>query len=531
MKTKPALCTVSALVLSASLVSGTVFGFPAQTDSQNIDPGKILKEIKEQAGEKAESIRIPDFEGTICVAASDGMRNAIADHYRSEDDMSWIDSAELSLRGTSNETGGADLEAAFLFNDTELYHLQASYDRGSNDLYLVCPELKEEVLVFPIGDFRADAQTITGRKITPEMIADYTSALKELNDLVRSISLESLKREADKYVSVLSNYLTVENGVTKITSGSLSEEANTITWTLTRDAAREMVPEVLKLLSGDAFVQRILESPFAEHVFRLFVKNKALKYLPHGALWTLAKQALVNASEKEYKMKGDVSVTIALNRNQIPVHLSASMEQGGITAQLFQINAIIDGADHAFEVKVGPALAKEAGFRTRMSSGLLLQGSLKDDILRETLSASIDGDAFPVLRVQGLDLLELENMWLKGNAALAVNGTEYSCDFYTDGDGIRSMAFAVNGQEWFVLTADLHEVEKAEVDLPDLADAFVVDSRKAFFRYMRDASALRMFEKLSSAGVPKEYVEMLTDGEAATESSRENTEELGEEEG
>ena len=34
-----------------------------------------------------------------------------------------------------------------------------------------------------------------------------------------------------------------------------------------------------------------------------------------------------------------------------------------------------------------------------------------------------------------------------------------------------------------------------------------------------------------SAGVPKEYVEMLTDGEAATESSRENTEELGEEEG
>ena len=150
---------------------------------------KILKEIKEQAGEKAESIRIPDFEGTICVAASDGMRNAIADHYRSEDDMSWIDSAELSLRGTSNETGGADLEAAFLFNDTELYHLQASYDRGSNDLYLVCPELKEEVLVFSIGDFRADAQTITGRKITPEMIADYTSALKELNDLVRSISL------------------------------------------------------------------------------------------------------------------------------------------------------------------------------------------------------------------------------------------------------------------------------------------------------------------------------------------------------
>ena len=80
----------------------------------------------------------------------------------------------------------------------------------------------------------------------------------------------------------------------------------------------------------------------------------------------------------------------------------------------------------------------------------------------------------------------------------------------------------------FQLTENVNEaggilVRSASMHEMDFSDAFTVDSRKAFFKYMRDASAIRMFEKLSSAGVPQEYVDMLTDGEAATESSRENT--------
>ena len=90
------------------------------------------------------------------------------------------------------------------------------------------------------------------------------------------------------------------------------------------------------------------------------------------------------------------------------------------------------------------------------------------------------------------------------------------------------MRFLVNGKEWFTLTADLRTVESTTLDEFDVSDAFLVDSRKAFFKYMRDASAIRMFEKLSSASVPQEYVDMLTDGEAATESSRENTVEMEE---
>ena len=159
---------------------------------------------------------------------------------------------------------------------------------------------------------------------------------------------------------------------------------------------------------------------------------------------------------------------------------------------------------------------------------MLVQGSLKDEILRETMSYTENSLAVPVFLIRNLDLLTLRDGWLSGAFTFIWNNAEFTCDFYTDENGIRSMRFDVNGTEWFTLTVDVKTVEKADLDPFDLSDAHLVDSRKAFFEYMRDASAIRMFERLSSAEVPQEYVDMLTDGEAATESSRENTVELEE---
>lgn len=530
MREKKILRTVSAWLLSASLMPGAVFGAQTASDSQTIDPGEILSGIFHQVSEEAERITIPAFEGNIHVEAADGLRTAISDHYYSEDDMSWIQDADLFVQGAPDETGGADLEATFYFNDTELYHLQAAYDREKNDLYLVCPELKEEVLAFPIGDFSADAQTLTGKKITPEMIADYTSALKELNDLIRSITLEEVQYEAQKYLSALAEYVSVDRGVSTVTAGSLSAEGHTTTWTIEEGDIREMIPQALRLLSEDALLKKILQSPFAEHMLRLFVKNKALSLLPEGALYNFARQALLKSSENEYDWGRTFSVTLALDREKRPIHLSASLQQAGMQAELFQINAILDGADHALEVKAGPVLAKRAGFRTKMSSGVLVQGSLKDDMLRETVSLHVNGMTLPLVRIQGLDLLALQDMWPEGLLSVIWDDIEYSCDFFTDEEGIRTMVFTQNGTEWFRVTADLRQVESTSLDVIDREDVFTVDSRKAFFKYIRNASALRMFEKLASAGVPQEYVDMLTDGEAATESSRENTEELEAEE-
>ena len=514
------------LVLTAILMSQSVFGFAGKDGERTIDPGKILGQLLSQAENTADSITVPDFEGTVRVTAADGMRDAIAQHYRSEDDMTWIQDADLFLQGTSNESGGADLEATFSFNRTKLYHLQVSFDREKNVLYFVCPELKKTVVAFPIGDFTADAQTITGRKITPEMIAEYTTVLAELNDLIRSISLEDLQKEASKYVAVLSPYVRVDNGLVTVSAGSLSEEGHTTTFTMKKEDLQEAIPLALKQLSEDPLMEKILRSPFAEHVFRLSVGKKMSSLIPEGTLWQIAQQWMLQTAEKNYPKLRDTSVTFALDRNKTPIHLSASMEKSGMKAELFQVNAIQSGPDHAFEVRVGPVPAGKAGFPSTLSSGLLIQGSMKDAIVRETASVNLNGTTMPLFRIQGFDLLELQKIWLSGIFTFIWKGSEYSCDFFIDEDGMRTMVFSVNGKEWFTLTADLKKVPETSLDKMDLTDAFTVDSRKAFFKYMRDAFAIRMFEKLSSAGVPQEYVDMLTDGEAATESSRENTEEL-----
>ena len=510
-------------ILAVFVISQGVIASEAPKPGHTIDPGEILLDLWRRAKETVDSVTIPDFEGEVRVAAADGMRDAIAEHFRSEDDMSWIQHADVRLQGTFNETNGADLEATLLFNDTELYHLQASYDRAQNIIYLVCPELKKTVLAFPIGDFTADAQTITGRKVTPEMIAEYTTVLTELNDLVRTISLETLRGEVDRYVGALGKYFHVENGFMTVLAGSLSREAHTVAISIKAEDLKEMIPEALRMLSEDPFLQEILRSPFAEHVFRLTVGKKAYGLLPEGTLWQIVQNALVQASNKDYTKLKEVAATIAFDRSQIPIHLSVSMEQSGMKAELLQVSAIMDGSDHAMELSLGPVLAKKAGLGATMSSGLLLQGNLKDAILRETLSLKVNGEMIPLLRIQDFDLLEIRDAWLKGTVTLIWKGHEYSCRFFRDENGMRTMTYSVNGEEWFTLTADIRKVENTSLDEMDLSDAFTVDSRKAFFKYMRDASAIRMFEKLSSAGVPQEYVDMLTDGEAATESSRENT--------
>ena len=528
MRGKKLLCAVSAWILSVSLIPGAVFGAQEDPGTQTIDPGRIIGTVMEQVQKAADSITMPDFEGDVHVVAADGLRTAIADHYHSEDDMSWIEDAQILLQGTMNDTHGVDLEAAFAFNGTELYHLQLSFDHEKNIIFLECPELKEEVFAFPVGDFAVDAQTITGKKITPEKLADYMTCLKELNDLVKSVSLETLQAEWMKYLLALGHYIQTEQGFATITSGSLTEEGNTTTWNIAADDLEELIPEALKMLSEDELLRQIMQSPFAEHVFRLAVGGKASKLIPPGALWQFVQQWLIQAAGKDYSKGRSVSATLALDRNNIPIQLSVSMEKNQIQAELFRINAIADGSDHAMEVKLGTALLKAFRIRLKHPCGLVIQGNLKDDILRETVSVHTNGMTVPVFTIRNLDLLAIQDIWLSGAFTAFWKDQEFTCDFFTDEDGLRTMRFDEGGEEWFTLTADLHQSDSVELDEFDTSDAFLVDSRKAFFKYMREASAIRMFEKLASADVPQEYVDMLTDGEAATESSRENTVELEE---
>ncbi len=81
-------------------------------------------EIAEEASQTLQTAR----EGYINVTVEDPMRAAISELAGNTDDMSWVKNAELLMQEVPNESGGADAEVTLLFNDTELYHLQLSYD-------------------------------------------------------------------------------------------------------------------------------------------------------------------------------------------------------------------------------------------------------------------------------------------------------------------------------------------------------------------------------------------------------------------
>jgi hypothetical protein len=59
------------------------------------------------------------------------------------------------------------------------------------------------------------------------------------------------------------------------------------------------------------------------------------------------------------------------------------MEKSGMKADLTNINGIFDGSDHAFEGKLGPAFLRKLKIKANQPWGLAVQGSLKDDILKE----------------------------------------------------------------------------------------------------------------------------------------------------
>ncbi len=520
MRFRNILRSAAAGILSASIVSGQA------VYAQTINPEEIITDSLDQIRVAAEKLDMPEFEGNVTVTAADGMRDAIAEHYRSQEDMSWINNAGILLQGSSVEADRENLEATFEFNDTELYHLQASYAPASNTIYLICPELKDEVIEFPIANFTSDPHAWTRKKVTAQMMAEAMSLFQELNDLISSISLEQLQAEVMKYYAALQSYVKVESGFTTVQAGTLTAEGTTTSFSVSAADMQEAIPIALNMLAEDELLKQILKSDFADHVFSLVMRSTAGNIeLPKGALWQFTQQLIAKAAQKEYKNLSGITVTFAFDQKGRPIQAAAFMEQSGMKADLIQVNAVLNGSAHAFEVKAGPVLVRKFGIKSTMSSGLLLQGTLSDSYLKETVSMIFNGEVIPLFRIDDLDLLSFEHVWPSGVFTLIWGDKEYSCDFHMNEEGVRTMVFSVNDKEWFTLTAELKEVESTSLDKMDIDGAFVVDSRTAFEAYMRDASALNMFEKLSKAGVPQEYVDMLTDGEAATESSRENKEE------
>ncbi len=511
-----------ALVLAVSPMSAAAGETELQGNLETILESS--EELLETTSEQLQGA----YEGYIRIQAEDPMRAVIAQAAGGTDDMSWVQNAGLLMQEAPNESGGADMEATLLFNDTELYHLQISYDAAEKTVYAVCPELLDKAMAIPVEQLSESAQDVATTHISPEILMEAGSLLDEFSDFVGSIPPEMLQEEAMNYIGTLGSHIVTEQGIATVTAGTLSQEANTSVFRISAEDMKEMIPQLLKLLSEDQLLEQALKSEFVTHILNLAARQGGMGMELSGEdILTLIQSYLSSAADQDYSGVYGFCLTIGTADDGTPVKVSLALETSGVTAELFSLDAVEAGPDHAVEFKLGQVLAGAMGPDASAVSGIVIQGTKADyPFVSETLSVKANGVAVPVFQITDLDVEDLGLGLLTGKFTFYGENMTVACDFHrSEEDGGRQMDLYVNDDLWCAVTLNLYEAESVDIDPIDTSDAMPVYDEESLAAYMRDTNVTKMIEKLADAGVPQEYVDKLTSSEASTESSRENVEE------
>ena len=465
-------------------------------------------------------------EGFIHIEVEDPMRAAISEYAGNMDDMAWIENAELLMQADRNESDGEDVEFTLFFNDAELYHLQLSYDGQENVLYALCPELLDKPMALPFKQKSGGDSQSSSIQIPPEVLEEAGTLLTELGDFVSSIPPETIQQSIISYVGTLASYITAEQGIATVTAGTLSAETNTVTYKISAEDMKAMLPQLLQLLSEDQVLKQALESDLVNHLLSLAMRQSGAKIQLTGSdIYAMIQPQIAKMAESDFSGAFGCALTVGTDNQGQPASLSLAIETSGVTAELFSISKVVSGADHAVEFKLGPVFASALGLDTNSVSGLVIQGSADQQTLNETVSLNVNGTSVPVFQLEDLDLAQLQEGKVSGKVSFAVGAKMVSLDLYEAEDGSKVEDVYVNDDLWCTVASDLYAVNDIELDEMDISEAVEVTDEESFAAYMRGAKVTRMIEKLADAGVPQEYIDKLNSGEASTESSRENVEE------
>lgn len=519
---KNILHAAAASALAVSLAVTPVCIQAAETESAAlVQP--VLDASEELLDTTAQSLD-EAHEGYFRITAGDPLRAAISLEAGGTDDMAWIKNAEILFQQAPNESGGEDMEATLLFNDTELYHLSVSYDASARILYAVCPELQDQTMAVPFDSLSSSVQESVTQGISPEMMQQLGVLFADLTSFAQSVPADQLQQEMLKYIGTLGSHLTLEQGIATVTAGTLSAEANTMSYAVSEQDMQEMLPELLRMLSEDELLEQLMTSGFVNDLIALGMQQSGLNLgLTGEDLLNQIRPAIANLAEQDFSGMYGFRLTIGENDRKTAGRVSLALETSGISAELFSVDAVADGSDHAVEFRLGPVLASSMGLDTNTAAGIVAQGSVEQNLLNETVSVNAQGMQMNVLQISGLDLEQLREGRVVGTVTAAADNGTVTGDFkVSEEDGERAMDLYKNEDLWCTFAANMYAVQDVELDEIDVSDPAVVEDEKSLAAYMRNANVIRMLEKLADAGVPQEYVDKLTSSEASTESSREN---------
>lgn len=523
MKRKHMLRQAAAVSLAVMMAAAPA----AMAQETEVDLGAIAASSGEAIDSAMQQVQ-GAYEGYIHIQAEEPLRAAISEYANYADDMAWIESLELLGQADRNESGGEDAELTLLFNDTELYHLQVSYNAQENVLYALCPELLDKPMALPFNQYSGSdsGSGSSSVQIPPEVLEEVGTLLTELGDFVKSVPPEMIQQSIIGYVGTLGSHITSEQGIASVTAGTLSAETSTVTYKISAEDMKVMLPELLQLLSEDQVLKQALDSDLVNHLISIALKQSGTDIQLSGAdIYSLIQPQIAQMAESDFSGAFGCALTLGTDNQGQPASLGLAIETSGVTADLFSVSKVVNGTDHAVEFKLGPVLASAMGLDTNSVSGLVIQGSADQQLLNETISLNVNGASVPVFRIENLDLAKLQEGNLEGKVTFAMGEKTVSCDLYESEEGSKVEDVYINDDLWCTVTTDLYALDEIELDTIDTSEAVEVTDEESLAAYMRGAKVTRMIEKLADAGVPQEYIDKLTSGEASTESSRENVEE------
>jgi len=499
----------------------------------------------EDLGEAISEALSAGYEVSLSVDAEEPLQELISGATKNTD-MSWLNNATFEGASSGNEDGGIDASGTLSLNGTELYHGAVSIDADDQTIYLVCPEFRKKPAKVDLnkllgtGDEKDSEEgkkedkepAKTGEKSAKSFKVNYARLAGEASDLAASVRPEEVRMFLECYGDAFLKdavYSTHEN--VSVTAGALSETISNTSVTVDQAAMAGFLSASLESLEKDPLIQKLVTSAFAVDLANTISSAAGQDVIFDGESLYKGYGKLLRTLEKEdFSKAPGFTLTYGYAKDGSLALLDLSLIYSGASADVFSLKMLSRETHTSVQFDAGllasALIARYYGGDANGRTGLLLEADKSSDIIHDTLTVTAAGQDLASIAFDDFKIDEILSGVLNGFVTVKVGEGIYQAEFSHPEEGTEVVVVKYNDTTYVTLTAKAEEAEKAKVDRIRRKKAMEVYDQSTWDAYIKDAKLNKMIRGLAEAGMPDSIVEMLTSGEAATEKSRENTDEV-----
>ncbi len=425
------------------------------------------------------------------VNLSDEAHNLISNY--AEIDLSWLKNATVSMR-TETKNGNTKALASITASDTDVANVVALIDSANGEGYFTIKGMTDYYLGF-------DAYGIAPNEIYSD--AEFKEALP---------TDEELKELLKKYLLVAVNSVdNVEKDTKTINVGGIEEKVTVLTLHIDEEAVEQIADAMLKEIEKDNQIKGYIEDVAeylankgyisdenADAAYEEFLKGveKGLKSMVKSIdveddedLITITNY--VNSSHKivgriiEVEGHELLSYKIASKKNDFALYAEAD-------------NTVISGTGTRSGAKVS------GSFDIEVEGTALLELELEEFDMLQFKQGNPQGTVKLSITDEGYKLLALPT---EVASVITLLDPTLCLQFDCDEDSDRIVAALQNkDKEICSFEVSVKSVEPGEIEMPDEND---VCPEEYFEEWMNTVDMMKLFQKLSDAGVPNDQLTQL----------------------